>query len=231
MEIEYGDKRSQIIIAGILVLCVVAIFVGFALVIGVSKTNPQNGILNVFDKVLHNSDIGLIRCDTDVSAGNGGCYFDVPTETGQISFLSANFPPASWTELPLCITDADIANWYITLTVTGGYVPLTGHISFTQEGVEQFIYINWAEAAFECYSEWTATFVTEDGCIEFVSSQLPNVDLPFDFNGPCGSDFEEKLVDICWCTGWIGCDFYIMLIHKKYLYGIPQLPIEFHRQL
>ena len=213
MEIDYGGKRSQIIIAGILVICIVAIFVGFALVIGVSQNNPQNGILQIFDKVLNNSEIGNVGYDTDVSAGNSGCILDVPTAPGEISYSSAYFPPAGWTELPLCISDADIANWYITLYVAGGYEPECGQITFTQLGVEQYVYMTWTEADFGCYSEWTATFVTDDGCLEFVSSQDPNINLPFDYYY-CG-DIEDKLVDICWCTLWIGCDFCIMLIHKK----------------
>ena len=232
MEIDYGEKRSQIIIAGILVICVVAIFVGFALVIGVSKTNSQISILQAFDKILNNSGISTFGQETDVSACKGGCLFDVPTAQGEISYLSANFPPMSWTELPLCITDADIANWYITLTVTGGYEPECGKITFTQETVDQYIYIRWTETVITCcVSEWTATFVTDDGCIDFMSTQLPKVDLPFDYCGPCGDGFDEKLVDICWCTAWIGCDFYIMLTHKKYLSGIPQFPNVFYRQL
>ena len=216
MEIDYGEKRSQIIIAGILILCVVSIFVGFALVIGVSQTNPQNGILQIFDKVLHNSDIGLINYDTDVSAGKYDCIDDVPTAAGEISLLSANFPPESWMELPLCIKDSDIANWNINLYVTGGYEPVRGCITFTQCGEEQYIYINWAETEeYCCYSVWTASFVTDDGCIQFLSSEDPLINLPFDYNY-CGDMPDCKLVDICWCTSWTGCEFCIMLTHKKY---------------
>ena len=235
MEIDYGDKRSQIIIAGILVIFVVAIFVGFALVVGVLKTESQNSILPLYDKMLNSSEIGIFRQDTDVLAGKTDCIFDVPTVPGEISASSWYFPPESWTELPLCITDADIASWYITLYVAGGYEPVCGSITFTQEGVDQYIYISWAETDYCCYSEWTATFVTDDGCIEFDSTEDPNINLPFNYNY-CGDGFDEKLVDICWCTGWIGCDFCIMLIHKNVLpekefIGIPQLPIVFHRQL
>ena len=230
MKIDYGDKRSQIIIAGILLIFVVVIFVGFALVIGVSETDSQNSILPLYDKILDNSEIGIISYDTDVSAGKTDCINDVPTVAGEISYSSANFPPETWTELPLCITDADIANWYITLYVTGGYEPVCGSITFTQEGVDQYIYISWTETDLCCYSTWTATFVTDDGCLEFASSQDPVINLPFDYTY-CIGDFSDKLVDISWCSGWIGCDFCIMLTHKKYFSGIPQLPIVIHRQL
>ena len=215
MEIDNGDRRSQIIIAGILVMCIVAIFVGFALVIGVFKTDSQISMLSLFDKVLNNSEIGLISYDTDVSAGKYDCIDDVPTAAGEISLLSANFPPETWTELPLCITDSDIANWYITLYVTGGYAPQSGCITFTQCGVEQYIYIDWSDTDYCCYTEWTATFTTDDGCIEFMSSQDPVINLPFDYNY-CGDMPDCKLVDICWCTSWTGCEFCIMLTHKKY---------------
>ena len=232
MEIKYGEKRSQIIIAGILILCIVAIFVGFALVIGVSKTDSQISILQAFDKILNNSELGIIGYDTDVSTGDSGDFFDVPVAQGEISYLSSNFPPESWTELPLCITDADVASWYVTLYVTGGYAPQSGSITFTQCSEEQYINILWTETATECcYSEWTATFDVAGDCIKFMSSETPEIDLPFPYYEPAPEDWDYKLVDIHWCTCWTGCHFCLMLIHKRYLSGIPQFPNVFHRQL
>ena len=226
MEIDYGEKRSQIIIAGILVFVIVAIFVGFALVVGGLKTDSQNRVLPLFDKVLNDSGISTFGQDTDVSVGKGDCIDDIPTAAGEISALSWYFPALEWTELPLCITDADIASWYIDLYVKGGYEPVTGTITFTQEGVYQYIYITWTETVYECWSVWTATFTTDDGLIKFESSEDPVIDLPFPYNY-CGDGFDEKLVDLCWCTGWIGCDFYILQPHKGILPDSPNFRLNF----
>jgi hypothetical protein len=220
MEIDYGNKRHDIIIAGILI--VLAILIGFALVVGVIENYSQNNILPLDDRIFKDSEISTLMKDADVSVGKGDCIYDVPTEPGEISASSWYFPAIDWTELPLCITDADISSWYIDLYVTGGYEPVCGSITFTQEGVDQHIYIDWTETDYCCYSIWTARFTTDDGCIEFDSTEGPNIDLPFPYTY-CGDGFDEKLVDICWCTGWIGCDFYIILTHKG-VFRNPRLP-------
>jgi hypothetical protein len=207
MEIDYGEKRNQLNYAGILVIAFVAILFGFALVVGVSEIYSQGDILPPDERIFNIPGIETVKKDADVSVGYGGCMCDVPTAQGEISADSWYFPPLDWTELPLCITDADISNWYINLYVTGGYEPQCGAITFTQEGVDQYIYIDWTETDYCCYSIWSATFTTDDGCIEFDSTQLPNVNLPFPHSNPSGQGFDEKLVDICWCTCWTGCDF------------------------
>jgi hypothetical protein len=213
MEIDYGEKRSQLIIAGILVIAIVAILFGFALVVGISEFYSQDDILPD-DRIYNNPEIDAFKINTDVSVGNGGCLWDVPTAAGEITATSYYFPPLDWTELPLCITDADIAGWYIDLYVKGGYEPVCGAITFTQLGVEQKIYVNWVETEYDCWSVWTAHFTTDDGLIKFESSQDPVINLPFDYNY-CGGGFDNKLVDICWCTCWIGCDFCFIQAQKS----------------
>ncbi|MFX0058153.1 MAG: hypothetical protein ACFE85_16750 [Candidatus Hodarchaeota archaeon] len=218
MKIDCSNKRSGLIIAGI--LGIVAILIGFALVVGVSEIYSQEDILPLDERIYNNTEINTFKGNTDVSVGKGDCIYGVPTAAGSISDSSYYFPPITWTELPLCITDADIASWYINLTVVGGYEPVCGTIKFTQEGVDQYINIGWTETEYCCYSVWTATFTTDDGCIKFDSSEAPNINLPFPYSY-CGDGFAEKLVDICWCTGWVGCDFYILLTHKSVLPGSP----------
>jgi hypothetical protein len=214
MEIDYGNKRSQMIIAGILVITVLSILVGFALVVGDFGNLSQNTILPINGGIVNNPEMNISRNDADVSVGKGGCIDNVPTAAGKISLYDSNFPPLEWTELPLCITDADLASWYIDLNVTGGYAPHDGSITFTQCGEEQHIYISWQTFDYCCYTIYRATFTTDDGCIEFLSSQEPIVDLPFG-QYVCDVDLGSKAVDIDWCTCWTGCHFCMILAHKS----------------
>jgi hypothetical protein len=214
MEIDYGNKRSQIIIVGILVITVLFILVGFALVFGVGENYSQDKILPLSGGYFNNSETNLVEKDIDVSVGKGGCIFGVPTAQGEIKADGYYFPALDWTELPLCIKDSDISSWYIDLYVSGGYEPQNGYVSFTQEDVTQYIYITWTETEYCCYSMWEAKFATEDGCIKFDSSQDPLITLPFD-NYYCG-DIADKLVNIDWKVCWTGCDFCIILTQKIY---------------
>lgn len=225
MGIDDTEQRQSNLMIGILIISVIAIFMGFALVIGGSEIYSQEDILLSDVRISNNTEINAFNENTDVSVGKGGCIYGIPTAAGEISASSWYFPALEWTELPLCISDADIASWYIDLYVKGGYEPTCGCISLTQLGVEQKIYINWVETEYDCYSIWTAHFTTDDGLIKFESSQGPVINLPFDYDY-CGDGFADKLVDMCWCTGWIGCDFCILLIHKS-VFGVPQLPMNY----
>ena len=215
MKIDYGNKRSQIIIAGILVITVLSILVGFALVVGVDENYSQNNMMPLNSGYFNNSETNSLRWDTDVSVGKGSCICNVPTAAGTITATSWNLPFLSWAELPLCITATDIAAWSIVLDVTGGYEPQDGCITFKQEGESQYIYISWSvDDSHCCYNTYTASFSMDGNCITFDSSQDPIINLPFDYNY-CGN-IEDKLVNICWCVPWTGCDFYIILTHKMY---------------
>jgi hypothetical protein len=216
MGIDDTEERHSNLILGILIVAVATIFVAFALGIGGTKLFSQNKVqpvsLGFFSEEDNKPELQVPNVENTVSVANGGCI-EMDTEAGSIEIDSANLP--AWEVLPLCITNNDLIDYYVTLRVTGGYTPECGQITFYQKDeLKGTIDVNWAHVGHEpCYADyWTATFTTATD-IELESNQWPVI--PDDFYFSSNYDIvTEKKVTVCLCTKWTGCHFWIILVHK-----------------
>jgi hypothetical protein len=123
------------------------------------------------------------------------------TEQGYIRFDGNTIP----CELPLCITNDTIGDWYALVLSYGGYVPYDGFFNVYQKNHELMgtIYIQWKDAGkgtYDCctYNWWNATFyVKQNFCLD--SNQYPA--------GYCGDGqfIPGKEVTFEFTTKWTGC--------------------------
>ena len=145
------------------------------------------------------------------------------TEQGTIEVHCSNLPAV----LPLCITQADLDNWYVCVAVTGGYEPICGSITLSQKGIEVAdICVSWWNwDSFGCDGEyWRADFtlVGEEECILLDSNQWPAGAVPLEDN----PTIPGKEVTIDWCSLWKGCEdrnqmFTLILTHKSDVFRVP----------
>ena len=214
MGIGDTEQRHSNLVLGILIVLVAFIFVAFALVIGGTQHKTQPVSIGFFSEEVNKPELQEPKIENFVSVAKSGCI-SMDTEKGSITIDDANTNLPDWEVLPLCITQAELDNYYVTLRVTGGYEPECGCITFTQKGVEVGkIDIDWGTPVHEpCYTDiYTATFSTATD-IELESNQWPDypAGLTFDSN----YDIETyKKVEVCLCTKWVGCHFWLVLLQK-----------------
>jgi len=227
-------KLDLSIVAGILLALIVSIFLGFALV-GGSLINSDNikPPINLDYKKLQVEIAGidpyLSGYNPIVSVAQKGCC-SMDTEKGSIEIYDYYLPDV----LPLCITQADLDNYWVTVVVTGGYEPIDGSITLCQKGEwKGDIDIIWTYLGHEpCYADyWMATFVLPDGVdsIELDSNQWPDGAIP---SYPEYDTIPGKKVCLMWETLWQGCieekqRFELIQIHyNDCIKNVPQLPMR-----
>lgn len=141
-----------------------------------------------------------------VSESDCGCWGPFDTEQGWIEIDRYNIPE----ELPLCINNDYLAQWYVDVWVYGGYNPweIGGYIEVYQKGAMVGV-INiawtWVEKGPCCaYDKWEATFwLDEPFCLE--SNQYPDV-APWCIDWPDGQEtIPGKEVYMRIVTHWTGC--------------------------
>jgi len=153
------------------------------------------------------------------------CLPVMDVEAGMISLYDGYFPD----ELPVCITNDWLADKYVTLCVYGGYEPISGQITLSQEGVEAgVIDATWGPAVdvgCPCGGVlYTATFtVTEP--IVLKSNHIPEFDIP-GCSPACGPSDLGKFVTADISMLWCGCSeadqqFVIIPAHKSF---VPESP-------
>ncbi|MFX0150111.1 MAG: hypothetical protein ACFFAJ_04980 [Candidatus Hodarchaeota archaeon] len=107
--------------------------------------------------------------------------------------------------LPICLTQAEIDDWYLYMVSHGGYEPYDGYVVVEQKGEKHFIGIEWTHYGHYdcCYDVWLATFVVcEPICLD--SSYYPYVDSWF---GICEEGLiPGKDVDLKFIQKWTGCE-------------------------
>ncbi|MFX1314475.1 MAG: hypothetical protein ACFE9T_01305 [Promethearchaeota archaeon] len=225
-------KLEISIVAGILLVLIVSIFLGFALV-GGSLTNSDNikPSINLEYKKLQ---VDIAGTDPYISGYNpivsvaqkGCCCMD--TVKGEIKIYDYNLPEV----LPLCLTQEFLDNYYLTVAVTGGYDPIGGTITLYQKGEwKGDIDIVWTYLGHEpCYTDyWQANFVLTDGPIELDSNQWPDGAYPL-FPEYC--TIPGKEVCVVYESLWQGCieqkqQFELIQIHQYDCIKIsPQLPMR-----
>lgn len=218
MGIDDTVKRHSNLVIGILIVAAASIFVAFALVIGGTQIFSQNKVqpvnIGFFSEEANKPELQEPKIENSVSVAKGGCIW-MDTVAGSITLEDENLP--AWEVLPLCITNDDLSEYFVTLRVTGGYEPECGKIEFKQKGaVVGTIDITWDHWYHEpCYADyWNATFTTATD-IELESNQWPVI--PPDFTFSSNYDIvTQKKVEVCLCTKWTGCHFWIILIQKQF---------------
>jgi hypothetical protein len=170
--------------------------------------------------------VGL--CDGPVPESGSIGRFDTEPGTLEIDYALSNLPSGNEI-LPLCIDDAYLSQYFMTVVSVGGYSPVWGAIFVNQlkgEGCfEGVINANFVERVL-------------DDCPGTVSYYIYfTVDEPFGLDSnhlPVGFDQSvilEKWVDVCFATKWKGCElvtqeFMVILAHKAMSQN-PKLPIYF----
>lgn len=238
---ETNDRYSNLFV-GFLVIMVIFICVGIAMgcwgILNRDHTdfyldNTNKFSLNVFESSSGNKDF--------VTVAQGKSFDDVDTEVGKIEVVSEYLP--DWSVLPLCIEDADVANYYVNLKVTGGYKPRDlcndWYIKFYQDldndkstkeyvGTIDILVDKLDEHSTCCYTVYQLTFDVLEDCIRFDSNHYPDIPAGWDLfpKDPECTDLD-KLVDVDISTEWEGCcnpcqRFEIILPQKNILIsGIP----------
>ena len=220
MGIDDTEQRQSNLIIGILIVAVASIVVAFALVIGGTKLFSQNKVcpvsIGLFSEAENKPELQEPKIENFVSVAKSGCTW-MDTAKGEIIIDDANTHLPDWAVLPLCITQEELNNYYVTVRVTGGYRPECGSIKFYQKGLEVGkIDLNWGTAVHEpCYTDiYRVTFSTAAN-IELESNQWPDYPswLTFDSNYDIVTD---KKVQVCLCTKWTGCHFWLILLQKQF---------------
>ena len=214
MEIDETVKGHSNFVIGILIVSVASILVAVALGIWGTQiiTHDQSEPLGLgLSSSVEKSTPEFDTAETDnlVSVAMGDCI-EMDTEAGKIEVFNANLP--DWEVLPLCITNDMLADYFVTLRVTGGYTPECGSIKFYQKDVLQGeIDITFTHERHEpCYADyWSATFSTGSD-IELESNQWPEYPEGLTFSSNYDIEVEKK-VTVCLCTKWTGCHFWLIL--------------------
>jgi len=226
------DQMILVISIGIVFTLAVGVFVIAANSIGDQNQSPfdnqQKTVLDNFDLVETAQPQSLKEQSLEelgfVIESESGCWGPICTEQGSIDFGNMNLP----SELPLCVTNSSLSQYFVDVLVVGGYNPwLTGgYIQVWQKGESKgFIYILWTHSGDGpcCASDyWTATFyVKQNLCLE--SNQYPDVNLPWklDYVGD-QTTIPGKCVTFDIMTYWTGCkpqeqpsqDFTIIYSHS-----------------
>lgn len=158
-------------------------------------------------------------CDGPVPECGSVGRFDTVPGTLEIDWSNTYLPSES-DPLPLCIDNAWLSDYYMTVTSIGGYSPKCGAVLLNQlkggtcfEGV---IIANFEErpvaGTCPCEVDYYITFTTKDDlpiCLD--SNHLPQ--------GFDQTKTLDKWVDVCYVSTWEGChlgtqEFMVILAHK-----------------
>jgi hypothetical protein len=171
----------------------------------------------------------IISGASDVSVLYKGMFGPFDTAAGSIEIIHENLPGPDY-EFPLCITQADVDEFYMVVAVIGGYEPLGGSVLVFQDKncLQGCIEIDWqpvdchvgdangGEPCDDCITYWEAKLIVNNPiCLE--SNQAPTVGSDFTV---CPSDIDlMKDVWLCVKTMWTGCplpdqQFIVILAHK-----------------
>ena len=214
MKIDTTDSRQSKYIVGILVITVFAVCVGILFGFG-GNLKIKHDDYNLLNSSL-SSDF------TEDSSGNifetvaqGMELFDLDTAVGSIEGLGEWLP--AWEVVPLCIDDALVAPYWITVKVIGGYKPYGDwFIDIYQDtkvdklrqmiGQIEMIYTLDTSLSGCCYDVYRITFDVVGDCFKVESNHFP--DFPAGWvlteNVECTPDLNKE-VDIEISTFWYGC--------------------------
>jgi len=236
MEIDYSNKRYQLIFAGILLLLIVSVFIAFASGINGNifffnkDTLEQKGVSYHMKK---NNQIDLLTDPSDIYMECDNVQIDQYThesftvEPGYVELIDDNLEGP----LPICLTPEWAEGKYLLYEVKGGYDLTGGMLTVSQYGdivknpcTGQWVgwsldwtYLGWDCESDECCVElWNVTFDTScdnSVCLDSTSD-------------PDGQQHPEKEVDFEIKTTWQGCEFDHILAHERHVPEIPNSRIN-----
>jgi len=216
MKIDTTDSRQSKYIVGILIITVFAVCVGIAFGYGGNFKVKQD------DNYLLNSSFPNLIEDSSgnkqiVTVAQGIDVFDVDTAEGSIMGDAENLP--DWSEVPLCIDDALLAEYWLNVKVVGGYKPYGdwyidlfqyregADIDKTDKDFIGRINLVWSIDVVECcYTIYHITFDVVGDCIHVDSNHFPDFPAGWDLikDVECTPDLNKK-VDFKVRTNWYGC--------------------------
>jgi hypothetical protein len=147
------------------------------------------------------------RTDDIVPVAQSGWYNGTHTAAGTIDIVGENLP----TEIPLCITNQWLSQYWVAVNVTGGYTPYDGSITVWQKGDRQgTIWVHWTCLnPHDCCcvpKEYKATFSICGWCPICVDSdQYPAVGAGWTINTQGNDYIPGKAIDLQLTSKWMGC--------------------------
>jgi hypothetical protein len=225
MKIDEINRNPSYLVAGILLALISLVLVGSALAIwgriNYPNESADKGFIGYpFQTGWNNPALECLEDDSIEFVAQDGCdvaSFDTEQGTIEIVEQDSVLP----TELPLCLTQDVLDNYYVTVKVFGGYEPLNGsslcgsYITLTQKNeYVGKIYVEWTLVGHDdcspCghyYDYWKATFVLpNDTPIELDSNKWPAGADPV-CEDCIGADdtIPDKEVYVSYYTLWCGC--------------------------
>lgn len=150
-----------------------------------------------------------------IELGSESACWTLEPETGYIDIYDYYLPQG---QIPLCITQAWLDQFYVTVHVYGGYELLETCLWLEQKG--EWYCLEIYEAYFEkiCCSEYYATYklrMVEDIC--FDANNWPSVSGDFKIDHGDYADLGKE-IHAYFCSLWTGCSedwqqFTISLVH------------------
>jgi hypothetical protein len=248
MKFNNSNKRDHLIIAGILILVIAAIFLAIALgIVGKmsisTKFIQDQGNQNLWFLNNNNSDEELRNADLPKTGRDDVLvdqHIDDPdhhyVEMGTIDLVDDSFDD----DFPICVTP----NWgddqWVVIRVKGGYEPALqnypgygdyyGMFTITDKNHNiimnpcQGMYVGWFLSD---YDSWTCTGDSFcDHCYVYYNFTLdPHacenwicLDSSYDLDGNL---CEDKYVLVEYDTHWKGCNFDYILAHENHVLRIP----------
>jgi hypothetical protein len=156
-----------------------------------SKSNPDN--------------IALID---NIELGSEGAHWVLEPEDGYIEIVDYYLPEG---DIPLCIDQAWLDQFYVVVNVYGGYDLLEMGLWLEQKDVWYYIEIvlldSWVG---DCCSDWYYVFglALPDGVekYSFDANNFPEVSLPFELWHDPDYDDLQKEINVYFRSLWTGCD-------------------------
>jgi hypothetical protein len=228
MKLNDSNKRYTTIIIGILVFFVLSFITACILGFGDNLAYNQNES-NRLDVDSPSNQVKTGNNEV-VSVAQRKSICGLDTEVGSIDIIDSNLP----TIVPLCITDATVAPWFVEVKVIGGYIPCDGYVNLYQDKAGYIGRLNLDWDIIDqgcCYTIYNVTFdvATQCECIHVNSNHFPEVcdgwvlDKKVD-----GTQYLGKWVDLCLTTKWKGCDEeyqkFEIILAPKWCFRSPQLP-------
>jgi hypothetical protein len=253
MKIDNSNKSYSMIIAGILVMVVLSIFMAISLgVRGCSiyvQETAKTQYLAVQSQQRNATESNIPENNMIVSLAEK-CEQSHDTEPGCIVKEHKEIPY----DLPLCITQDVIDDWWIMYKVCGGYEPeaknwiwkdgrkviVTNNYGWivldqTKTGEGGYILITQKEITYDSSLPCCCAYVNLSGFVLYCgqdihldSNKLPTGCQIYE----TGTNFDlDKMVDLDIITNWEGChldtqEFRILWAHKDYFTGIPNSRIK-----
>ena len=209
LTVQRTDHMMLVITIGIVFSLAVGGFVMAANSLGDQKPSPlddpQKIVLDSFD-LAETAQPQSLGEPSFVWESESGCWGPLCTEQGWIDFYDDNLPD----ELPLCLDNEFLREWYVDVLVFGGYNPWEecGYIDVFQKceykGTINIVWTWMGKGECCAYDYWRATFYVDDIiCLE--SNKYPDVS-PWTIDYPADQEtIPGKCVYFHIMTYWTGC--------------------------